>query len=157
MLDAMIIKSVVDKDLATPPSSPAAGVLYIVAASPTGAWAGKATSFAYFDQIWRFITPLAGTRVWVQDEASDYLFTGTAWNICTYTGAARGTVSIGAAASSLVVSNAFCTTSSLVFAVIRTNDSTALIKNVVPAAGSFTITLNAAATAATSVGYMIIN
>jgi hypothetical protein len=49
------------------------------------------------------------------------------------------------------VNNSLCTTSSIVFAVIRTNDSTAVIKNVVPGAGSFTINLNAPATAETSV------
>ena len=90
MLDAMVTKSVVDKDLATPPSSPVVGVLYIVAASPTGAWTGKATSLAYFDQVWRFITPPTGTRVWVQDEASDYLFNGTEWSIVTYSGGGGG-------------------------------------------------------------------
>jgi hypothetical protein len=56
-----------------------------------------------------------------------------------------------------VVTNSLCTTSSIVFATIRTNDTTAVIKNVVPAAGSFTINLNAAATAETSVGFFIIN
>lgn len=84
VFDAMVTKSVVDKDLATPPSSPVAGALYIVAASPTGAWAGQAKSLTYFDQVWRFIVPPTGTRVWVQDEASDYLFNGTAWSIVTY-------------------------------------------------------------------------
>lgn len=68
-----------------------------------------------------------------------------------------GTVNFAAGASSLVVTNSLCTTSSIVFAVVRTNDATAVIKNVVPAAGSFTITLNAAATAETSVGFFVIN
>ncbi len=81
VLDAMASYAVVDKDLATPPASPATGALYIVAASPTGAWAGKATQLAYYDQIWRFITPQNGTRVWVRDESADYRFNGTAWAI----------------------------------------------------------------------------
>lgn len=68
-----------------------------------------------------------------------------------------GTVNFAAAASSLVVTNSTVTTSSIVFAVVRTNDSTATIKNVVPASGSFTITLTAAATAETSVGFFVIN
>ena len=151
VLDAFATKSVVDKDLTTPPSTPVAGALYIVAASATGAWTGKATYLSYFDQIWRFILPPTGTRVWVQDEATDYLFNGTAW------GKASGTASIAAATSSLVVTNALCTTSSIVLAVLRTNDNTAVIKNVVPGAGSFTITLTASATATTSVGYLIIS
>jgi len=68
-----------------------------------------------------------------------------------------GTVNFAAAASALTVTNALCTTSSIVFATVRTNDTTAYIKNVVPGAGSFTINLGAAATAETSVGFWIIN
>jgi hypothetical protein len=68
-----------------------------------------------------------------------------------------GTVNFAAGATSLVVTNSLCTTSSIVFAVVRTNDTTADIKNVEPGAGQFTIRLNAAATAETSVGFFIIN
>lgn len=68
-----------------------------------------------------------------------------------------GTVNFAAAATSLVVTNSLVTASSLVFCTIRTNDATAVIKNVVPAAGSFTINLNAAATAETSVGFIVHN
>ncbi|MFN9112538.1 MAG: hypothetical protein ACK5XN_20925, partial [Bacteroidota bacterium] len=68
-----------------------------------------------------------------------------------------GTVNFAAGATSLVVTNSLCTTASIVLPVIRTNDATAQIKNVVPAAGSFTINLSAAATAETSVGFFIIN
>lgn len=70
---------------------------------------------------------------------------------------AAGTVNFAAAATSLVVTNNLVTTSSTIFCTIRTNDGTAVIKNVVPAAGSFTITLNAAATAETSVGFLVVN
>lgn len=68
-----------------------------------------------------------------------------------------GTVNFAAAASSLVVTNSLVTTSSIVFCVVRTNDTTATIKNVVPASGSFTIMLNSAATAETSVGFIVYN
>ena len=68
-----------------------------------------------------------------------------------------GTVNFAIGASALVVTNSLCTTSSIVFATVRTDDATAYIKNVVPAAGSFTINLDAAATAETSVGFFIIN
>lgn len=155
VLDAVAGRLVVDKDLATPPGSPATSALYIVAASPTGAWAGKATYLAYFDQVWRFIAPQAGMRFYVQDEALDYRFNGTSWAVASVGGS--GTASIAAAGTSVTVTNALCTTGSVVLAVLRTNDATAVIKNVVPAAGSFVVTLNAAATAATSVGYLIVN
>ena len=79
VLDAFVGKTVVDKDLATPPASPAPSALYIVAASPSGAWAGKAMHLAYYDQVWRFIAPVSGMLMWVQDESLDYRFNGTAW------------------------------------------------------------------------------
>ena len=68
-----------------------------------------------------------------------------------------GTVNFAAGAGSLVVTNSLVTTASYVFCTVRTADSTALIKNVVPAAGSFTINLNANATAETSVAFWVIN
>jgi hypothetical protein len=67
-----------------------------------------------------------------------------------------GTVNFAAAAVTLVVTNSLVTANSIVFATVLTNDSTALIKNVVPAAGSFTIRLNAAATAETRVGFLVV-
>jgi hypothetical protein len=68
-----------------------------------------------------------------------------------------GTVNFAAAATSLVVTNSLVTTASIVMCVVRTADSTATIKNVVPGAGSFTINLGAAATAETSVGFVVYN
>ena len=68
-----------------------------------------------------------------------------------------GTVNIAAAGTTVTVTNSLVTASSIVFAVIRTNDATATIKNVVPSAGSFTINLNAATTAETSIGFFVIN
>lgn len=68
-----------------------------------------------------------------------------------------GTVNFAAGATSLVVTNSLVSANSIVYAVVRTNDATAYIKNVVPAAGSFTINLGAAATAETSVGFFVTN
>jgi hypothetical protein len=80
ILDAVLGGGVIDKDLATPPGSPAAGAKYIVAASPTGAWTGKAKSIAYYyNGGWRFITPGEGLTVWVNDEDLQYVYDGSAW------------------------------------------------------------------------------
>jgi hypothetical protein len=68
-----------------------------------------------------------------------------------------GTVNFAAAATAITVTNSTCSANSIVLAVVRTNDSTATIKNVVPAAGSFVITLTAGATAETSVGFLVLN
>jgi len=68
-----------------------------------------------------------------------------------------GTVNIAAAGTTVTVTNSLCTTSSIVLAVIRTADTTATIKNVVPGSGSFVINLGAAATAEVSIGFVVIN
>lgn len=70
---------------------------------------------------------------------------------------AAGTVNIAAAGTTVTVTDSLCTASSLVFAVIRTNDSTATIKNVVPGSGSFVITLTAGATGTVSIGFLVLN
>lgn len=70
---------------------------------------------------------------------------------------ATGTVNFAALATTLTVTNSLVTADSIVLAVVRTNDATAAIKNVEPTAGAFTINLAAAATAETSVGFVVIN
>ncbi|WP_420902130.1 DUF2793 domain-containing protein [Pseudomonas nitroreducens] len=44
----MVQLCIVDKDLSTPPGSPADEAAYIVGASPTGAWSGKSTQVAWW-------------------------------------------------------------------------------------------------------------
>src|SRR5690349_6268201 len=78
-IDALLNTGAVDKDLVTPPGSPATGDVYIVAGSPTGDWSGKATQIAYYQQIWKFIVPKEGMQLWVRDEDKIYVFNGTAW------------------------------------------------------------------------------
>jgi hypothetical protein len=68
-----------------------------------------------------------------------------------------GTVNIAAAGTTVTVTNSLVSTSSIVVAVVRTNDTTAYIKNVVPSAGSFVITLGAACTSETSIGFIVYN
>jgi hypothetical protein len=78
-IDALLNAGVLDKDLSTPPSMPAEGDVYIVAASPTGDWATHALEIAYFNQVWRFIAPREGLSLWVCDEDAQYVFDGSAW------------------------------------------------------------------------------
>jgi hypothetical protein len=82
-IDAMLNCGVVDKDLTAPPASPQAGEVYIVAPSPTGAWAGKAGQIAYYDQGWRFIVPSEGIIFWVKDEDKAYVHNGSFWQLLT--------------------------------------------------------------------------
>lgn len=72
--------SVKDRDLATPPASPAAGDSYIVAAAATGAWAGKETQVAVWDgSAWVFGVPRLGWKAYIEDEEVLSVFK-TAWS-----------------------------------------------------------------------------
>lgn len=72
--------SVKDKDLTAPPGSPAEGDAYVIAASPTGAWSGKAKNVAFLmNGGWIFIAPKEGMRAWMADEAARYTYTSSAW------------------------------------------------------------------------------
>lgn len=67
-----------------------------------------------------------------------------------------GSVNFAAGASSLVVTNSLVASTDYIFCTVLTNDTTALIKNVVASSGAFTIRLNAAATAETKVAFLVI-
>ena len=80
LLDAVVQLAVLDRDLATPPGSPAQGARYLVAASPTGAWAGHANHIAeWLDGAWRFFAPGIGWLAWVVDEGAILAWNGIAW------------------------------------------------------------------------------
>lgn len=79
-LDTLAQLAVLDRDLATPPGSPATGDRYIVAASPTGAWSGKAGQVAAWDgAAWVFHAPEPGWLAFVVDENGLVVWTGSAW------------------------------------------------------------------------------
>jgi hypothetical protein len=79
-LDDVVQLGVIDMDLATPPSSPAVGARYIVAASPTGAWAGQAGRIAIWrDGIWIFQVPQNGWLAFVETRQAYVYANGTSW------------------------------------------------------------------------------
>ena len=81
-LDQAVNSTVLDKDLSAPPGSPSDGAGYIVAASPTGAWAGKANNIAFWrdsSAAWDFIAPFNGLSTWVEDESKRYEYKSGAW------------------------------------------------------------------------------
>lgn len=79
-----------DRDLATPPGSPADGDCYLIAGSPTGAWAGHAGEVTYYQtgSGWKFITPREGMGGGVQDENVAVAFLGGSWVTLAVDGAA---------------------------------------------------------------------
>lgn len=79
-LDALVQLVVLDRHLTAPPSAPADGARYIVAASPTGAWAGQAGRIAAWqDEAWKFHAPAEGWVAWVADEDGLYAWDGGTW------------------------------------------------------------------------------
>ena len=77
-LDAVIHLSVLS--IIAAPVLTANGTRYIVGASPTGAFAGKAGQLAVcVDGLWVFYPPVKGWRSWVETLGSYYRYDGTAW------------------------------------------------------------------------------
>jgi uncharacterized protein DUF2793 len=69
-----------DKDLTTPPGSPAAGDTYIIPSGATGVWASKTNQLAHFyGGAWTYWTPVEGARLWLMDEDTEYVFDATNW------------------------------------------------------------------------------
>lgn len=74
--------SVKDRDLATPPGSPAAGDTYIVAVSPTGAWAGQEGKVAIWSgSDWVFGTPRIGWVAYIEDEEKLSAYKAAGWSV----------------------------------------------------------------------------
>lgn len=80
-IDALLNSGAKSRNISTPPGSPASGDVYIVGASPTGDWSGQAGKIAYFDQVWKFIAPLQGCTIWVNDEFVIVSYDGASWNV----------------------------------------------------------------------------
>jgi Protein of unknown function (DUF2793) len=78
-IDALLNAGAISKTISTPPSVPAHGDVYIVPVNPIGVWQGKVNHIAYFDQIWRFITPKQGQSLWVHDALAFCYFDGATW------------------------------------------------------------------------------
>lgn len=80
MLDALVHLAVLDRDKATPPEAPAEGDRYIVAAGATGAWQGaEGRIAAWQDGGWAILVPRPGWVVFVVDEGSLLVWSGSTW------------------------------------------------------------------------------
>ena len=80
ILDGLVQLSVLDRDLTTPPGSPADGDRYIVASGATGDWAGWDLNVALWtDGAWLRLPPRSGWRAWVEDEGLLLVYDGAGW------------------------------------------------------------------------------
>ncbi|MBU9314563.1 DUF2793 domain-containing protein [Burkholderia multivorans] len=81
LLDAVLQLSVKSRTLASPPTAPANGERYIVASSPTGAWAGKAGQIAVrLEGAWFFYVPKIGWTCFIEDEDVLSAYKATGWS-----------------------------------------------------------------------------
>ena len=68
IVDALMAGRVEDRDLTSPPASPANGDTYIVGASATGDWASQDGNVAIYNSGWTFVSPVGGMQIFVHDE-----------------------------------------------------------------------------------------
>lgn len=79
-LDVLVQSVAQDADLNTPPGSPTLGACYIIGASPTGAWSGKAKQIAQaIEGGWFFVAPFKLLKFWVESKDLFYVYDGSAW------------------------------------------------------------------------------
>ena len=93
MLDAAVQASIISY-IATPPSTPAPGDRYLVAASPTYAWFGRAQQIAAWNEVsgeWLFLVPKEGWLVYLRSAATFYTFVSGAWQVLTSAGSGSST------------------------------------------------------------------
>ena len=82
--DALFGLSVIDRGLASPPVAPAGGDRYLVGATATSEWSGHEGEIAAFaDGGWLFFSPVAGWRMWVENDARFQIFDGSLWRDTT--------------------------------------------------------------------------
>jgi hypothetical protein len=95
-LDAIVQLSVLDRDLATPPGSPAEGDRYIVAAAATGSWTGWTDAVAAFvEGAWLRLDPQPGWLCWIADETLLVGWDGTDWVLAGATPELQGITRFG--------------------------------------------------------------
>lgn len=86
-VDLLLQGAVEDHDIDDPPVSPGAGQCWIVGASPTGDWAGKAGQVAgWTTGGWRFLLPRAGMTFWHIAAGCAIRHDGSAWSVGEETG-----------------------------------------------------------------------
>jgi hypothetical protein len=89
-IQTLVMPNVISMALSTPPLSPTFGQAYVVASSPSGAWAGQAnniTAWAIDSQsgppvttgAWEFYAPQAGWVVFDQTTSAFWAWSGSAW------------------------------------------------------------------------------
>jgi Pectate lyase superfamily protein len=98
------------------------------------------------------------STLWITSQAKYSSFgdtSGTPGNAAV--DAAVGKSAIAAGTSTVTITNSVATATSMIIVVLQTNDATAILKNVVPGVGNFTVNLTANATGNTNFAWFIVN
>ena len=80
LIDAFVFPKLKSRGTNTPPGSPTTGDMYLLGASPTGAWSGQANKVAVYITSWIFYTPQEGMIMWVEDENLQISYNGSSWD-----------------------------------------------------------------------------
>jgi hypothetical protein len=79
-VDALAHPAIESRILASPPTAPLPGQIWLVAAGASGDWLGKASQLATWTSGgWRFLEPKEGMCVWSKADAAFLLFTAALW------------------------------------------------------------------------------
>jgi hypothetical protein len=134
ILDILVQLAVADRDLSSPPATPAEGARYIVKASGAGAWGGHSNEIAAWqDGLWRFNAPKIGWLAYVADEASLVAWNGTAW------------VNVTAALQSLTTLGINATADATNRLAVKSNAVLLSHDDVTPGTGDSRVTINKSA------------
>ncbi|MBX2807863.1 MAG: DUF2793 domain-containing protein [Cellvibrionaceae bacterium] len=80
-LGAVVGLSVIDRDLTTPPATPADGDRYIIPAAASGSWANRTHQIAVrIAGTWEYYTPLIGWCCFVEDEDVLSVYKTSGWS-----------------------------------------------------------------------------
>jgi hypothetical protein len=84
-IDALSQITVIDRDLNSPPGSPATGAVYIAATIATGTWGGRDQHICYYSGAtptaigWTYFIPKEGWQAYIQDENKLLYYDGSSW------------------------------------------------------------------------------
>ena len=80
VLDMIVGRRALDRNLTAPPSTPSNGDTYLVASSSaSGAWLGRENDITAYYNGWIFATPIEGLPFFIDDEDCMVVWTGSAW------------------------------------------------------------------------------
>ena len=80
-IDGLIQLSVESATVASPPTSPVLGSLFIIPANATGSWASNTNKIThYYNGVWNIYQPEEGWQAWVKDVDTRVNFDGSNWS-----------------------------------------------------------------------------